>query len=58
MVVGNTSSGKSSVLSLLAGVRLPSHAQITTRSPMQINMRADQHIDFEATVKVSNYHGM
>ncbi|KAJ3388962.1 hypothetical protein HDU84_009286 [Entophlyctis sp. JEL0112] len=35
-VMGDTSSGKSSVLSAISGIEFPSHAELTTRCPTQL----------------------
>lgn len=49
-VMGDTSSGKSSLLSNLSLIELPSSSEITTRCPIQSKMKRSQKM--KATVKV------
>lgn len=52
-VMGDTSSGKSSLLSALSGVSFPSNDQLTTRCPTQLNLtRADA---FRGTVRLIRF---
>ncbi|KAL3940165.1 MAG: hypothetical protein SGBAC_005236 [Bacillariaceae sp.] len=64
-VMGDTSSGKSSLLSMISHVELPSKATLTTRCPIMLQMRKshrssyhhqdrgdDDDDDYQATVKV------
>ncbi|KAL7683669.1 putative Dynamin superfamily, P-loop containing nucleoside triphosphate hydrolase [Plasmopara halstedii] len=52
-VMGDTSSGKSSLLSALSGVAFPSNNQLTTRCPTQLVLtRADT---FQGTVKLVRF---
>ena len=53
-VMGDTSSGKSSLLSQISGIELPSSHQLTTRCPILLQMtKADEK---EATVNVQWRH--
>jgi GTPase SAR1 family protein len=49
-VMGDTSSGKSSLLSMLSEIELPSSDQLTTRCPIQLNMTYKE--ERSATVEV------
>lgn len=51
-VVGATSSGKSSLLSMISGVKLPSGSELTTRCPIELILRQSSSGDFEARVSV------
>ncbi|KAJ3129282.1 hypothetical protein HK098_001980 [Nowakowskiella sp. JEL0407] len=51
--MGDTSSGKSSVLSALSGIEFPSNHAPTTRCPTQISMRA--HSYFEGRAYIQRY---
>ncbi|KAE9286243.1 hypothetical protein PF001_g21534, partial [Phytophthora fragariae] len=52
-VMGDTSSGKSSLLSALSGVSFPSSDQLTTRCPTQLVLtRADK---FRGTVRLVRF---
>lgn len=59
-VMGDTSSGKSSLLSMISQVELPSKATLTTRCPIMLQMRKshknayhpDDDDEYQATVKV------
>jgi energy-coupling factor transporter ATP-binding protein EcfA2 len=52
VVIGNTSSGKSSALSMVSGIRLPSASKLTTRCPIEINLSHDDDIAFQGKVFV------
>lgn len=54
-VMGDTSSGKSTVLSQLTGIALPAHCQITTKCPtlMQLQPSDDSDADTTTTATVS-----
>ena len=49
-VMGDTSSGKSSLLSMISGVELPSNDKLTTRCPIMLQMHHSERLS--ATVKV------
>jgi GTP-binding protein EngB required for normal cell division len=53
-VVGATSSGKSSLLSMISGIKLPSGSELTTRCPIELILRQSTH-DFEARVTLRNH---
>jgi energy-coupling factor transporter ATP-binding protein EcfA2 len=50
VVIGNTSSGKSSALSMVSGIRLPSASKLTTCCPIEINLSHDEKISFQGKV--------
>eukprot|EP00977_Amphora_coffeiformis_P028901 scaffold37799_cov176-Amphora_coffeaeformis.AAC.5 len=54
-VMGDTSSGKSTVLSQLTGIALPAHCQLTTKCPtlMQLQPSKEDHADKNTTATVS-----
>lgn len=54
VVMGDTSSGKSSVLSALSGIEFPSSDQLTTRCPTQIKMTTAKV--FKCTVVLQRYN--
>jgi ABC-type antimicrobial peptide transport system ATPase subunit len=41
-VMGDTSSGKSSLLSMLSGIEFPSSDKLTTRCPTRLHMKKDR----------------
>ena len=52
-VMGDTSSGKSSVLSALSGITFPSSDQLTTRCPTQLSLSNAE--SFSGTVRLQRY---
>lgn len=50
-VMGDTSSGKSSLLSALSKIQLPSNDQITTRCPLRLRMEKNDTIKARITIK-------
>jgi interferon-induced GTP-binding protein Mx1 len=52
-VMGDTSSGKSSVLSAISGIAFPSNSKLTTRCPTQLILSTSE--DFHGTVRLQRY---
>jgi predicted GTPase len=55
-VMGDTSSGKSSLLSALTQIQLPSNDQITTRCPLRLRMEKSDKV--KATLQLQRKHGL
>jgi hypothetical protein len=51
--MGDTSSGKSSVLTALSGIEFPSNDKLTTRCPTQLNLSTAE--EFSGTIRLQRY---
>ena len=56
VAMGDTSSGKSSVLSALSGITFPSSDKLTTRCPTELILSSS--IEFSGTVHLQRYNGI